>query len=245
MAVQCLGQPIDIHTASTDLTFPHGDNEIAIACALKDKPLAKLWMHSEVVMADGKKVSRAAGNELTLQDLAEQGFDGPTVRYWLLATHYRTVLQYSSRELQRAAQCVARLQEFVARLTHFQPGERSQNFDQVLYDTRAGWQEALDNDLNLPKALGRLFGFIRHVNRLLNDGQLDADQVRQVLDFMRQINGVLDVIDFQREEPDAQVSRLLEARRQARQAKDFRTADALRDQLLSMGVRLTDAPAGT
>ena len=59
MAVRCLGQPIDIHTASTDLTFPHGDNEIAIACGLKDKPLARLWMHSEVVMAEGKKVSRA------------------------------------------------------------------------------------------------------------------------------------------------------------------------------------------
>ena len=109
MAVRYLGQPIDIHTASTDLTFPHGDNEIAIACGLKDKPLAKLWMHSEVVMAEGKKVSRAAGNDLTLERLMEQGFDGPTVRYWLLATHYRTVLHYSPGELQRAAQCVARL----------------------------------------------------------------------------------------------------------------------------------------
>ncbi len=119
MAVQCLGQPIDIHTASTDLTFPHGDNEIAIACGLKDKPLAKLWMHSEVVMAEGKKVSRAAGNDLTLEHLMEQGFDGPTVRYWLLATHYRTVLHYSLGELQRARQCVSRLNQFVARLTHF------------------------------------------------------------------------------------------------------------------------------
>ena len=64
MAVRYLGQPIDIHTASTDLTFPHGDNEIAIACGLKHKPLAKLWMHCEVVMADGKKVSRAGGNDL-------------------------------------------------------------------------------------------------------------------------------------------------------------------------------------
>ena len=98
MAVRYLGQPFDIHTASTDLTFPHGDNEIAIACALKDKPLANVWMHSEVVIAEGKKVSRAAGNDLTLDQLMAEGFDGPTVRYWLLAAHYRTVLEYSADE---------------------------------------------------------------------------------------------------------------------------------------------------
>ena len=106
MAVECLGQPIDIHTASTDLIFPHGDNEIAIACGLKDKPLARLWLHSEVVMSEGKKVSRAAGNDLTLEHLRQQGFDGPAVRYWLLANHYRTVLHYSPEELRRAAQSV-------------------------------------------------------------------------------------------------------------------------------------------
>ena len=221
MAVQCLGQPIDIHTASTDLTFPHGDNEIAIAHGLQDKPLAKLWMHSEVVMAEGKKVSRAAGNDLTLEQLLQQGFHGATVRYWLLATHYRTVLHYSVGELERAATCVSRLNEFVARLGSFTSGQQSPELDQARHSARAGWQEAMDNDLNLPKALGRLFAFIRHVNRLLNNGELDADQVRQVLDFMRQVNGVLDVIDFKRAEPDAQVARLVEERDAARRAKDF------------------------
>jgi cysteinyl-tRNA synthetase len=245
MAVHCLGQPVDIHTASTDLTFPHGDNEIAIASGLHDKPLANLWMHSEVVMADGKKVSRAAGNDLTLEHLLERGFDGPTVRYWLLATHYRTVLHYSESELRRAARCVLRLNEFVARLRHFTSGRRSPELDQARYAARAGWLDAMDNDLNVPKALGRLFGFIRHVNRLLNNGELDGDQARQVLDFMRQVNGVLDVIDFQREEPDAQVARLVEARDNARRAKDFLRADALRKELDSMGVLLADGPSGT
>ncbi len=77
MAVEHLGQPIDIHTAGSDLIFPHGDNEIAIACALQNKPLANLWMHCEVVMADGKKVSRAAGNDLTLAQLLGTGLRGP------------------------------------------------------------------------------------------------------------------------------------------------------------------------
>jgi cysteinyl-tRNA synthetase len=245
MAVQCLGQPIDIHTASTDLTFPHGDNEIAIACGLKHKPLAKLWMHCEVVMADGKKVSRAGGNALTLEHLMEQGFDGPTVRYWLLATHYRTVLNYSLRELQRAAQCVARLNEFAARLVHFQSGRRAVDVGQALREAQVAWRDALDNDLNIPKALGKLFPFVREINRLLDRKELDGDQVGHILDFMRQVNDVLNVMDFQPETPDAQVAKLIEAREKARQTKDFQTADAIRRELESMGVRVADSPAGT
>ncbi len=245
MAVGCLGQPLDIHTASTDLTFPHGDNEIAIARGLQDKPFAKLWMHCEVVMAEGKKVSRAAGNDLTLAELLEQGFIGPAVRYWLLAAHYRTVLNYSAVELQRAANCVARLNEFVARLNSVAGGRQSPEVGQALFATRAAWQESLDNDLNMPKALGRLFAFIRMVNRLLNGGELDADQARQILDFMRQVNKVLDVIDFRPAESDERISKLVEARNAARRKKDFPKADALRQELQTMGILLTDSSSGT
>jgi cysteinyl-tRNA synthetase len=245
MAVRCLGQPVDIHTASTDLTFPHGDNEIAIACGLRHKPLANLWMHCEVVMADGKKVSRAGGNGLTLDQLLEQGFDGPTVRYWLLATHYRTVLHYSLRELQRAAQCVARLNEFAARLSRFQPGRPSPDVGEALHEVQAAWRDAMDDDLNIPRALGKLFPFIRRLNGLLDRRQLDGGQVGQILDFMHQVNDVLDVVDFQPKEPEAHVAKLLEARRQARQTKDFGKADAIRKELESLGIRVADGPVGT
>lgn len=245
MAVRYLGQPIDIHTASADLTFPHGDNEIAIACGLNEKPLAKFWMHSEVVMAEGKKVSRAAGNDLTLEALLAQGFDGPTVRYWLLATHYRTVLRYSPRELESARQCVSRLNEFVARLQHMKPSRQSPDLDQALYEARTGCQDAMDHDLNVPKALGRLFAFIRHANRFMNNGELDADQVSQILQFIRQVNRVLDVIDFDKNMDDEQIKRLVEERDNARREKDFQRADAIRDELRSMGVQLTDSSSGT
>jgi cysteinyl-tRNA synthetase len=273
MAARYLGQPFDIHTASTDLCFPHGDNEIAIAGGLNNKPLAKVWMHSEVVMAEGKKVSRAAGNDLTLEHLAAEGFDGSTVRYWLLATHYRTVLHFAPAELQRAGRCVSRLNEFVARLgvcqgkndgvgchTHACRGHvtcpetiehahdkrgHGTEVDQALETARTNWQDALDHDLNVPKALGKLFAFVRHVNRLIGGGELGADQARQVLDFMRQVNGVLDVMDFQCPTPDTEVAHLIEVRWRARQAKDYALADTLREKLESLGVRLADSPAGT
>jgi len=155
------------------------------------------------------------------------------------------VLNYSEGELKRAANCVSRLNEFAARLGHYTTGRHSPELDQALFATRAGWQNAMDNDLNLPKAIGRLFAFIRHVNRLLGGGDLDGDQARGVLDFMRQANKVLDVIDFQRAEPDQQVASLVEARNNARRMKDFSRADALRKELQSMGIQITDGPSGT
>jgi len=245
MATRHLGQPFDIHTASSDLIFPHGDNEIAIASGLNSQPLARLWMHCEVVMSDGKKVSRAAGNDMTLDDLAAQGFDGRTVRYWLLATHYRTVLNYSPRELKRAGQSVVRLNEFAARVRHTQPGAPCADLDQALYEARAGWEAALDHDLNVPTALGCLFRLVRRVNRLLNDAALDGDQTRQILEFLAQVNRVLGVIDLDGAPRNEDVERLVEARRQARQARDFARADALRDELRALGIDVSDGPAGT
>jgi cysteinyl-tRNA synthetase len=196
-------------------------------------------------MAEGRKVSRASGNDVTLRGLMQQGFDGPTVRFWLLATHYRSVLKYSRSELERAAHSVARLREFVARLRDFEPGARSEELDQALYEARMGCQNAMDNDLNVPQGLGKLFAFVRHANRLMNAGQLDAEQVEQILSFMRLVNRIVDVIDFDEEADDPRVQQLVEQRSRARQERDFRRADALRQQLQAMGVELIDGPAGT
>jgi cysteinyl-tRNA synthetase len=140
---------------------------------------------------------------------------------------------------------VARLNEFVARLQYLEPGRRSPDLDQALYQARADWQDAMDNDLNVPRALGSLFALVRHVNRLMNNGELDGDQVQQVLEFARQVNGTLDVVDFEDERDDARVEQLVEERNKARHEKDFERADVLRDELQSMGVTLVDTPSGT
>jgi cysteinyl-tRNA synthetase len=103
----------------------------------------------------------------------------------------------------------------------------------------------MDNDLNIPKALGKLFPFVREINRLLDREELDADQVSQVLDFMHQTNDVLKVVDFRPDEPNTQVTKLIEAREKARQTKDFHTADTIRKELESLGVRVADGPIGT
>ncbi len=245
MATRHLGQPFDLHLASSDLIFPHGDNEIAVAEGLTGQPLAKMWLHSEVVMAEGKKVSRTHGNDLTLRDLLAQGHDPAVLRYWLLSQHYRRVLTCSPEQLAAAAKNVLRLNEFVQRLLFLAPCQSASEIDQDIYEARSGYQESMDNDLNLPQAMGHIFAFIKKVNRLIGKGQLDRRQVELVLEFMAKVDSVLGVMDFTRLPADPQIEGLIAQRDQARREGHFDLADMIRGKLSDLGVELVDTPAGT
>ncbi len=245
MSSKHLGQPFDIHLASTDLIFPHGENEIAVAEGLSGKPLANLWMHSEVVVVDGKKASRVAGNDVTVREVLDQGYSPATVRYWLLGQHYRRPLAYDREQLDQAAKSVERLNDFVARLSFMSPCAHAPDLDQYLYEVRSGIQEAMDNDLNMSKAMGHLFAFVRRINRLMNQQQMDASQVEKVLGFMEQVNQVLGIIDTERPAHDPEIDDLLTRRQAARAAGDFALADELRDQLAERGIQVLDTPTGS
>ena len=245
MSTEHLGQPFDLHLASTDLIFPHGENEIAVAQSLTGKPLANMWLHSEVVMVDGKKASRVAGNDVTLREILGQGYSPATVRYWLLGQHYRRPITFERKQLDQAAKTVERLGDFVERLRFMNPGEASPDLDQILYEAKSGIQEAMDNDLNVPKAMGQLFAMVRRINRLMNQGLMDAAQVEQVLAFVERTNRVLGVIDLEPAESDARIETLVKQRDAARAGGDFALADRLRDELAAKGVQLIDTPTGT
>jgi cysteinyl-tRNA synthetase len=247
MATRHLGQPFDMHLASSDLVFPHGDNEIAVAEGLTGQPLARMWLHSEVVMADGKKVSRSGGNDLTLRDLLAQGWEPATIRYWLITHHYHRPITCSEAELNIAAKAVRRLNEFIARIMFTPSGQPAPDLDQLIHKTRYDMQTAMDNDLGMPKSMGMLFSFIKDINRLAADGLLDVEQREKVLDFMRRVNSVLAVMDFEQTsaEIDPEVDKLLADREKAREAGDFETADTIREQLAQMDVQVIDTPQGT
>ncbi len=244
MAGKHVGQPFDLHLASTDLMFPHGENEIAIAEGL-GQPFARMWLHSEVVVADGHKVSRLSHNDVTLEQLLALGTDPAAVRYWLLAQHYRRVLRHDPAEIERAGRSVARLDEFVARLEFASPGEPVADADQRIYEARQGFVDAMDGDLNVSVALARLFAFVRWGNRQLEEGLLDRAQIDAVLDLVCSLDRVLGVLTPREAELGEADRELMERRTTAREAGEFELADRLRSELASRGIQLVDTSAGT
>ena len=245
MATSHLGASFDIHMASSDLVFPHGDNEIAVAESLFGQSMARFWMHSEVVMAYGRKISRTLGNEITLREIVNFGYSPQAVRFWILSHHYRKVLTFNRKEIDLASGQVRRLNDFVRRLRFHSSDRPAEGLDQLLYQTRQGMQEAADHDFNLPKALGHLFGFIKQVNRLMSKGLVDEEQAGKMLGYMKQVNKVLAVIETEPQELEQEVADLVKQRDQARQEGDFETGDALRAKLADMGIILEDSPEGT
>ncbi len=239
MAMKYLGETFDIHTSSRDLVFPHHENEIAIATALTGKPLARYWIHCDRAQVDGKTM---AENEdgLTLGRLLERGYTGRRIRYWLLATHYRKPVTFSSDRIDAAARPLGRLNTCIQSLLNLTGGAPYPELDQLLYDIRQGFITAMDDDLNISEAMASLFKNVKRINRLLTEGSLDPEGASRILEAFRQVDGVLNVMDFETDPTDPKVRELVERRRRARREKDWPLADRLREELIRLGVTPRD-----
>ncbi len=256
-AVAHLGDRFDIHTSAADLIFPHHENMLAIGQAAFGHAMADFWLHNEAVTYQGHKISESLGHVTTLRDLFNWSFAGREVRYWLLTTHYRKPLELSLRALKSARQAVRRLDEFVRRLQQAAAASNQAclELDQHLFEARTGFDQAMDDDLNTPRALAAIFIFVRRVNGFLDGRLLSRAQIQKVLDQMKAWDEVLKVIDFEQAAKDqapaaskldrAAVEALVAARDEARRQKDFAAADDIRDRLAEKGVRLIDGPQGT
>ena len=244
MAAKHLGESFDIHTGGRDLHFPHFENMNAIGQAAFGHAPARYWVHSELVLVDGQKMSRSVGNAPTVRDLLDQGYSGRAVRYWLMSTHYRKPLAFGPRRLAAAERTLDRLDEFTARLRHTKPGHGAAEMDQHIYNLRQRFRDNLDDDLNVAGALAALFEFIRQVNPLLDGKRLSPEQLDQVRELLGQLNEVLGVIDLDEKDVDETCRLLLDQREDARRAGDFTEADRLRDELLRLGCKVVDTRTG-
>ncbi|MGH7686102.1 MAG: cysteine--tRNA ligase [Candidatus Dormibacteria bacterium] len=256
MSMALLGESFDIHCGGVDNIFPHHENEIAQSEAATHAPFVRLWCHSEHLRVAGEKMARRTGRFLRVPEVLEQGASAAALRYLLAAsTHYRKPLNYSDEPLVAAREAVERLVAFrdrVAELAVADPEETESADAEVLTgvrQARTGFDDAMDDDLNLPEAMGAVFATLRDVNRVLDSAAVSSesrDALCALLDEVDDVLGVFPLVDRARQSAGLTVEEesLLEQRSQARQARDFALSDRLRDELAQRRIAVEDTPAG-
>ena len=260
MSMRYLGEFFDIHTSGCDLVFPHHENEIAMAMALTGRPLARTWVHSELVMVEGRKMSRSAGNMMTLRKLLEMGYSGRSVRFYLLRTSYRKPLNFSIEGLEDAVKGIARIDQFICDLQNIAHHDCSSNQGQageacreVAGEAQQFRQEFLQyclDDMNMAGAIGAIFTLIRSVSARRNEkgiGPADAALLLDVLSDVDRIAGFLNYgssCQIIRGDLREEIEKLVRERENARKARDWQRADAIRERLRAMNIEVIDTPAG-
>ena len=239
ISMKFLGQPYDIHTSSRELVFPHHENENAIASALSGQSLANYWVHCERVLVDGKKPDDKS-TLLNVSDLIQMGYSGRTIRYWLLSHPYRKPLSFSPDRLDEARRGLERLDHCLFQLQNVGHGPSYPELDQLLYDLKAGFTNAMDDDLNISAAMASLFKLVKKINALLHEEKLDSQDAIKILDGFRSIDRVLNIMDFSDAVTDPDIARLIKERQQARSQKNWPLADKIREQLKARGIRVQD-----
>ena len=245
MSMKYLGETFDIHSGGVDLIFPHHENEIAQSMAATGKPLANYWLHCDHLMVEGRKMSKSLGNFYTLRALIEKGYSPVAIRYILISTHYRQPLNFTLPSLEAAANTLERIRDFLTRLSEVKGGESSGEVNRLVEVAKAGFEEAMDDDLNINDALTEFFKFMREANELLAEGKLGEEDVRKIYNLIVSLNRVLGIVEERSEErlPE-EAEELIRRREEARRRRDWNTADQLRAQLEGMGVILEDTPQG-
>ena len=246
MAMKILGETIDIHVGGIDNMFPHHENEIAQSEACSGHRFVKLWMHSEHLIVDNKKMSKSLGNFFTLRDLLNKGFTGTQVRYMLLQTHYKTQLNFTLAGLDAVKGSLQRLQDFIQRLQEIKEPREFGEVKPVLERVLASFSGSLADDLNISAGLAAVFELVREVNVLCDANKLGRPDAEKVLALLKQINNVLGVLSFDEGEETIphDLEEALAKRIEARKQKNWAEADTLRDFILSRGYVIEDTPQG-
>ena len=249
MSTCSLGDTFDIHGGGSDLMFPHHENEIAQSEAASGCTFAKLWMHNGPLRVDNEKMSKSLNNFFTVREVLKE-YDGEVVRQLLIASHYRSPINYSEQSLQQAAKVLERLYTALKDLDIANAKSLTNSrFEKAFL-------AAMDDDFNTPKAFAVLFDMMKEINRQKSAGmetgmERDTESASQLGALLVKLGGHLGLLqrqpqDFLRGEVDPErVEQLIAAREQARADKDWARADQIRDQLSAMKVVVEDGADGS
>ena len=245
MSMKSLGESFDLHLGGEDLMFPHHEDEIAQSEGATGRPFVKHWMHGSHLLVEGKKMSKSLGNYFTLRDLLTQGFSGREIRYLLISSHYREQFNFTVDGLKGARSSLARIGEFLGKLHEFPDVTPSAPSAPPVLQK---FTDALDDDLNVSAAWAVIFEWVRESNKRLAAGQVTPEEAAVLFLTWQKMNSVLGLHSEQElkfaEQFDASLQKLLDERQSVRQARDFKRADAIRDELKAKGWVIEDTPKG-
>ena len=250
MAKKYLGDSIDIHAGGEDLIFPHHENEIAQSEAANDVEFARYWMHNGFLNIDNKKMSKSLGNFFTVRDILAQ-YDPQVVRFFMLNAHYRSPLNFS-RELMEAAK--ASWQRIVTARGALEDAMKSSEDadmtkeEKTLYAQTdafvSEFERSMEDDFNTADAMAAIFELVKFVNIALKDTHTKdfIEALKERMDILLDVMGLNALIE--QGDLSDEIEAMIEKRQQARKARDFATADAIRDELLAKGIVLEDTREG-
>ncbi len=248
MSIKALGETFDLHLGGEDLKFPHHEDEIAQSEGATGKTFVKYWLHGAHLLVEGKKMSKSLGNYFTLRDLQAKGFTGREVRYLLLSAHYRETFNFTLDGLNGARSALARIDECIKKLrevaAQLNPESETQINNGEVPFLKERVLVALQNDLNISEVWARVFEWVRYVNRLLVTNQIRPENALYALRDWDETDFVLGIGVKSENEIPAEIQTLAEARTAAKQARDFKKSDAIRDELKAKGWVIEDTPKG-
>jgi len=244
MSMDALGESFDIHAGGSDLKFPHHENEIAQSESATGNKFAKYWMHTGPLRIDKKKMSKSLDNFLTIRD-ALKNYPYEVIRYFLLSSHYRSQVNYSETALEEAKAALDRLYTSIHDVDISDEGEvaKSSHTEQ--------FQQAMDDDFNVPEALAVLFDLAKAVNKAKETG--DQERTKLLVYELIHLSKPLGLLQQDPEVflksgvnvKESEIEALIDKREKARDSGDYSAADGIRDQLFKQNIILEDSKEGT
>lgn len=262
MSIRYLGETLDIHGGGNDLIFPHHENEVAQSEALTGKPFVRYWLHNGFITVNKEKMSKSLGNFFLLRDILKM-FPADVVRFYLIATHYRSPLDFDDTKLEEARRALNRLRntlilmdEFVAEMDGSPVGlsTAGKNLTATVNLLESKFAEAMDDDFNTARAIGYLFEISHAVNLFIAEQDRNEagnqQAVYQAGIIFRQLISLLGIEqhkndDYEDDLIDEVLGIIARIRRQARKEKDFALADSIRDYLRRLEVNVEDLESGS
>ena len=246
MAKTLLGKTIDIHTGGEDLEFPHHENEIAQSEAHNGQDFARFWLHNGMITVDHEKMSKSKGNFFTVRDISKE-YDLEVLRIFLISSHYRNPINFSKEVMDQNKNALERLYNTKDRLEGAMKTAKSgsdPDFDQDIQQLKEEFCQAMEDDMNTADALSRLFDLSKRINQGINE-EIGLESLEGAQETYLSLAKVLGLLYKEEDQAEEEVLKLIKEREEARKNKDFARADALRDQLLEMGIAIEDSRDGT